>query len=381
MDKIQKQITTHLKNKSICIVIGSSNTGKSTICKRVLEQLKYEIVTELDMNILKTVFQTRKVSFIVQSVPKICLYIDALETHTRRGILDICKSVNEMGFPVLINTTKTTGFPSYIQKVYMSSEKVKEPKWHNPDIFYESTFKTAQLIKKCWNEGKPVTEDMYYCDTFVMGGHIFDEYPKHTDDIEDTFNAIDVLSYADVLERYKQSHQNYTIGGYVGYAMTAHLRHYLGEGSYLKNPFPVIHIKYGKVKRRMDKLIQQKDQIQNINNKTWIHEVGSIMNIGDMIDKKRIPLYVYNLNPETFDVFEYKGIVRGSKVVKSVKANKSVETVKSVEPNKSVVSEKSINYEKMTIKELQEICKKHNISGYSKYKKSELIQFIKTKIE
>ena len=380
MERTKKQIQTHLKNKSICVVIGKSRTGKSTLCEEILKD--YDVVDSLNKDILTKYQQTNVASYFINTNKQpVCVYIDALETHTERNVMEKCKSFNEMGYPILINTTKTSGFPAYVEKVYMPSivfsQKVE---FHETDVFYDVPYKTAQKIMGCWTSGKTPTEDMYYSDAFVIEGFLYDNYPNYTDTIERTAYASEIFSYSDVFEGYKQRRQYYPIGGYVGMAMTGHLASKLKKGmtSNIKCFFPLIHIKYGKAKRRTDKLTD----------KTVVRDIGAVFNSGDMLEKRKVPLYVYELHTEIFDAFDFKA----DKKIGKVKENKVKETkVKEItlEPENIVILkptrkikivQDTDEYSSKTLTELRELCKSKNISGYSKFKKDDLISYIKSKL-
>jgi hypothetical protein len=420
MERIKKQVQTHLKNKSICIVIGKSRSGKSTLCEDIIKE--YDFIETFDKDILSKKQQSNVVSFFIKTSKKpVCIYIDALETHTERNVMEKCKTANEMGYPILINTTKTSGFPAYVEKVYMPSaifpQKVE---YHEPDVFYDVPYKTAQKIMGCWTSGKTPTEDMYYSDAFVIEGFLYDNYPNYTDIIERTAYASEIFSYSDVLDGYKQRHQYYPIGGYVGMGMTAHLASKLKKGmsSNMKCFFPLIHIKYGKAKRRLDKLTD----------KSVISDVGAIFNTGDMLEKRKVPAYVYGLYPEIFDAFEFKGDKKleikkkeENMIIKKKEKHKKIENsivkkrepklkkennkieisnieiiepISNIENNKleNIISEpikpsrkvkiieETDELSSKTLIELRELCKSKNITGYSKFKKDELISYIKSKL-
>lgn len=378
MERVKKQIQTHLKNKKICVVIGKSRTGKSTLCNEILKN--YDIVENADKNILSAKQQTTVASFFVNTTRKpICLYIDALETHTERNMLEKCKNINDMGYAVLINTTKTAGFPAYVEKVYMPSFIFPQHvEIHEPDVFYDVPYKTAQKIMNGWTTGTTPTEDMYYSDPFVLDGFIFDNYPNYTDTVERLSKASEILSYSDVLDGYKQRRQYYPIGGYVGMARTAHLANALKKGisANIKYFFPLVHTKYGKAKRREEKLKDRK----------LIMDVGAIFNTGDMLEKRKVPHFVYELDPEGFDAFEFKSERKPKEIhiekemkKESIKPKRKVKIVEEVEIKKELKKEPNVDtnhLQKKTIKELQEYCKSKSITGYSKYKKDELVQYI-----
>jgi len=399
MERVKKQIQTHLKNKKICVVIGKSRTGKSTLCELILKE--YDIVDTIDKNVLCAKQQTTVMSFFVNNLRKpVCLYLDALETHTERNMLEKCKSINELGYAILINTTKTSGFPTYVEKVYMPSNIFPQQiEIHKPDVFYDVPYKTAQKIMSGWTTGTVPTEDMYYSDPFVIEGFLYDNYPNYTDDIGRLATAVEVFSYSDVLEGYKQRHQYYPIGGYVGMARTAHLANKLKKGmsANIKYFFPLVHTKYGKAKRRKDKL----------NDRKLIMDIGAIFNTGDMLEKRKVPHFVYELDPEAFDAFEFKSERKPKEIniEKEIKKeyNKPKRKVKIVEeperttkketdkreterttkketdkrePERTTKKIKPENLQNKTIKELHEYCKFNSITGYSKYKKEELIQYI-----
>lgn len=393
MERIKKQIQTHLKNKKICVVIGKSRTGKSTLCELILKD--YDIVETLNKDILSAKQQTTVASFFVNTSRKpVCLYIDALEIHTERNMLEKCKNINELGYAVLINTTKTSGFPAYVEKVYMPSNIFpQQVEIHEPDVFYDVPYKTAQKIMNGWTTGTTPTEDMYYSDPFVIEGFLYDNYPNYTDDIGRLAIAAEVFSYSDVLEGYKQRRQYYPIGRYVGMARTAHLANKLKKGmsSNIKHFFPLLHIKYGKAKRRRDKL----------SDKTIIRDVGAVFNTGDMLEKRKVPHFVYELDPEAFDAFDFKSERKPKSIEKPKRKVKIVEeserTIKKEsertikrETDKKETDKKETdnptkriepeNLQNKSIKELHEYCKSNSITGYSKYKKEELIQYILSKL-
>jgi hypothetical protein len=402
MERVKKQIQTHLKNKKICVVIGKSRTGKSTLCDEILKN--YDVVENTDKNVLSAKQQTTVASFFVNTMRKpVCLYLDALETHTERNMLEKCKNINELGYAVLINTTKTSGFPAYVEKVYMPSFIFpQQVEIHEPDVFYDIPYKTAQKMMNGWTTGTVPTEDMYYSDPFVLDGFIFDNYPNYTDTIERLSNASEILSYSDIFDGYKQRRQYYPIGGYVGMARTAHLANMLKKGmsANIKYFFPLLHTKYGKAKRREEKLKDRK----------LIMDVGAIFNTGDMLEKRKVPFIVYELDPEGFDAFEFKSEKKPKEInvekeikKENIKPKRKVKIVEEEEPKrepkeepkrepkeepkrepkeepkrepKREPKEEPTNLQKKTIKELQEYCKSKSITGYSKYKKEELIQYI-----
>lgn len=376
MERIKKQIQTHINNKKLCVVIGKSRTGKSTLCELILKD--YDIVETLNKDILSSKQQTTVASFFVNNLRKqVCVYIDALETHTERNVMEKCKNINELGYAVLINTTKTAGFPAYVEKVYMPSIIFpQQVAIHQPDIFYDVPYKTAQKIMNGWTTGTTPTEDMYYSDPFVIEGFLYDNYPNYTDDIGRLAIAAEVFSYSDVLEGYKQRRQYYPIGGYVGMARTAHLANKLKKGmsSSIKHFFPLLHIKYGKAKRRRDKL----------SDKTIIRDVGAVFNTGDMLEKRKVPHFVYELDPEGFDAFDFKSERKPKSIEKPKRKVKIVEeserTIKKIETDKPIKRIEPENLQNKSIKELHEYCKSNSISGYSKYKKEELIQYILSKL-